>query len=232
MKMSPVTVVLVSVVSSLVTVGTIELLRGPAPADAPAPVAESTGKVRAAAQEDARPAAVLLAPAEPELPESRSQGADLSERLAALERRMAEFESSVTARTPAIPPAPKLAEDEAMREVVFDWIAEEREVRKRDQVVADEQAKQSAMEFKARYQALELARLHNLEDWQQERWAELFLTMREREREILADIDIERDDPAEVEARWEEYDEWVDGLERELTLEITPELYEEFYGEE
>lgn len=232
MKMSPLIIALVAVVSSLATVAALELFRTPAPASVSDPAAEPVREVRAAADPQVRPAAQLQAPAKLERSPSIPEASDLTERIAALELRLAQLEAGTPRRTPASDPTPAPEEQEALRGLVFDWIAEERETHKQDRVAADEQAKRSAMEFKARYQALEFAREHDLEDWQQERWAELFLLMREREREILADVDIERDDPAEVEARWEEYDEWVDRLERELTLEITPELYEEIYGED
>ena len=53
-----------------------------------------------------------------------------------------------------------------------------------------------------------------------------------RSQEIQDSIDPLVDDPSEVEARWLEFDAWVDELERELTAELDPELYAKIYGDE
>jgi len=53
-----------------------------------------------------------------------------------------------------------------------------------------------------------------------------------RTEEIERSIDLQTDDPEEVEARWAEFDEWVDQRERELTARLDPALYEKIYGED
>ena len=56
------------------------------------------------------------------------------------------------------------------------------------------------------------------------------VSLRERQEAIQASLDPLTDDPAEVEARWEEFDEWIDRREREVTMRVDPALYERLYG--
>lgn len=235
MKTSLVMVALVAVGSSLVTVGVVELLRNPrpngpavlgieTPSEAPVPItsSESAGHAQRAPAEEAGPAALVRPP------RSEKSWAELEQRIAALELQLA----STPRRVPLNAGAPELSAGDDLRQLVLDWVAEEREARWRSEELDQEERARMEREFEARQQAFMFAQQYSLDPWQQEKFAELFLEMKEREAELEASIDPTRDTPEEVEARWIEFDEWIDQRERELTALVGQELFDEIYGEE
>jgi len=219
-------VVLVAVASSLATVGAIELLRGSPP-----------GSRSSAALEPPPEPPAALAPrgVGPLVPAARApdQPTDYEARLIELERRMSALELASTARRrPETSATGELPPQDELRELVLDWVAEEREARSRARGLEEEEGRRKELEFKARYQAHMLAQEHGLARWQEDEFAELFLETRVRAEEIEKSIDPRADDPEEVEARWAEFDEWVEQRERELTARLDPALYEKIYGED
>ena len=95
-----------------------------------------------------------------------------------------------------------------------------------------EAKRRTEREWDARYGAHLFALEHHLAKWQEEKFAELYLAIKERELEIEAGIDMSSDDPGEIEARFVEFDEWCEQREREVTLLVDPELYREMYGQD
>jgi len=217
-------VVLVSALTSLATVAAVELLREPR-VDAAAGAAAGRATVRPVAP---RPESrETLAPAV-RVPLPPPDGWEA--RLVELERRMSSLESTRQA-APTAPPPVDLPSRSELRDLVLDWVAQEREARGQARELEQEDEKRAKLEFDARFQAHMLAQEHGLAEWQEKEFAALFLEIGERTAEIEAGIDPAVDDPREVEARWVEFDEWVDQRERELTARIDPALYEKIYGE-
>lgn len=218
--------VLVAVTSSLVTVGILELLR-----------ADRPGRQAALAVAPAHAPANEPAPREeqPFVPAASVSESltDFGERLAVLERRLAALEldsrSDLAATSPGADERPMQND---MRELVLGWVAEDREARRQAEKLKGEEERLSEMEFGARHQALMLAQEHGLAKWQEDRFAELFLETAMKAEEIEKTIDLQSDDPAEVEARWGEFDEWCDERERELTAQLDADLYDKIYGDE
>ena len=165
--------------------------------------------------------------------------AEVLERLDSLERRLTALESRAgqegsqrrsLAGRDAGGDGETLAPE--LEEQLTSWLGraleEERSARRsRDLARAEED-----LLFEARYQAFELAREHGLEPWQEEEFTTLFARIYRASREIEEQIESRRGDPREIEERWEEFDGWVEQLERETTLRIAPELYQELYGDE
>ena len=118
-----------------------------------------------------------------------------------------------------------------LRDLVLEWVDEEREARRRAQKLLGEDKRRQELEYGARHQAFMLAQEHGLPQWQENEFAELFLEMALRAEEIDKSIDLATADPKEVERLYAEYDAWVDRRERELTARLDPELYEKIYGD-
>ena len=170
----------------------------------------------------------LLAPAG-----AGDQPTEYAERLVELERRLAALElGSASGRMPVTATDDELPPEHALRELVLDWVADDREARRQAEELEGEEERRKQLEFDARYQALMMAQEHGLASWQRDKFAELFIEIGQRAQEIEQDVDLQADDPEEVEARWVEYDEWVDQLERELTARLDPELYDKIYGDD
>ncbi len=224
--MTPVTVALVAVVSSLATVGALELLRG-----------SRSGSQRALAVEPRTESAEAPAPREiePLVSPTRATRAldpptEYADRLAELERRIAELELGSTSRRAAVDSAtdePPAGDD--LRELVLDWVAEEREARWRAAELEEEEGRRTELEFETRFSAHMLAEEHDLLAWQEAKLAEVFLEIETRRREIDESFDLTVDDPREVEARYDEFDEWA---EERLREGLGPELFEVIHGEE
>jgi hypothetical protein len=208
----------VAVLSSLVTVGALELLGAPRAERAAASPAEGPDPIH------------VRTPAVPSAPQPRVEPNDHEERLEDLERRLAALEQSLSARREA-PDASdeELPSEEELRDLVLSWVAEDQAAQALTANQQAQQQKQRQLEFDARYQAHMFAREHGLEKWQEDEFAKLFLQVGVRAAQINANID-PAEDPAAVEARWEAFDEWVDQLERELTARVDPALYEKLYG--
>ena len=232
MKSSVPTLILVAVASSLATVESLELLRGSPQGVQPA----SSGDAQVESAGDTAPRAV-----EPLVPARMAETAaiaadsavDPGARLDELERRVSALELDLDSpRTPVTSAAAEPPPQSDLRELVLEWVAEEREVRSRAEELEQEEQRLKEVEFGARHDALMFAQEHGLAQWQQDRFAELFLETARRADELEADMDIGRDNPEELEARWAEFDEWVDRRERELTAEVDPDLYEKLYGED
>lgn len=185
-----------------------------------------------------QPSAVRVAEPNDPLVAPSSEGASgpsVSDiRLAELERRVSALEASGTSESVgnggrrALAGEPSNAEGEALREQVLGWIAEEREARRAEQARQDEADRARDLKFQVDYTSLKMAKEHGLADWQQTRLAEVFLEIETRRREIDEGIDPRTQDPAEIEARWEEFDTWADARFRE---ELGPDLYERLFGE-
>ena len=228
MKTSPVTVALVAVASSLATVGIIELLRGARPGSQPALAVEPPPGSSAA-----------LAPRGVEPPVLKTRALDqppgytgYEDRLAELERRLAALELGSTSGRAPVPSATwatsELPPQDDLRDLVLDWVAEEREARWRAEVLEEEEGRRKQQEFETRFHAYMLAQEHDLADWQEDKLAEVFLEVEVRRMEIEEDIDPLTDDPEEVEARWVEFDEWAERYEREEL----GELYDQISGDD
>lgn len=218
-------VVLLAVASSVVTVGAIELLRGARPASRPAGEGEEpSGPVAPLAAREVEPLAPAAQP--PALP------AGLEDRLAELERRLDALERDRTREPVATSSTGELPAGDELRRQVLDWVAEDSKARARAAELEKESTKRSELEFQARFQAHTFALEHDLARWQEEKFAQLYLEIAERDKAIADSIDLASADPAEVEARYAEFDEWVDQRERELTALVDPALYEEIYGED
>ena len=213
MKTSPVTIALVAVASSLATVGTIELLRGSrpvSPASAIGPPPESS-------------AALAARGSEPLVPATRAvdQSTAYEDRLVELERRIAALEfGSSSRRAPVTSATSELPPEGDLRDLVLDWVTEERETRRRAQELEEEERRRKEREFEARFRAHMLAQEHDLADWQEKKLAEVFLAVQERSAEVERGIDPLTDDPEQVEARWIEFDEWAERYEREELGEL------------
>lgn len=222
MKLLP-WVVLVSAVTALATVGAIELLR-----ESRASSAAVRGVERSPARQPQASVETLAPPARVPVPP-----AEWEERLAELERRLGDLELAPT-RQPASTASPPgdLPSRGELRDLVLDWVAQEREARGQARELEQEDEKRAQLRFEARFQAHMFAEEHGLAEWQEKEFATLFLEIGERTAEIEAGIDPAVDDPREVEARWVEFDEWVDRRERELTARIDPALYAKIYGED
>ena len=202
------TVALVAVASSIATVGALELLRG------------------------ARPARAIEPETEPAATRVLYRATGNPDRLAELERRIAALElDRVSLRTPVSPESGPPPSQDDLRNLVLELLAAEREAGSHSDELEREQERRKEREFDARYHALMFAKEHGLADWQRERFAQLFIETAERTAEIEGSIDPLIDDPEAVEARWIEFDEWVDRRERELTLQVDPELYRKLYGD-
>lgn len=167
-----------------------------------------------------------------------SDVAKLLERLERIERRLGQLEVAAR-REPAGARSEDGSEDararpvteERLRAIVGELMAEDRALRDRAAQQRSAAERVARQEFEARFQAHVFALEHGLEPWQQDEFAALFLEMRRRSDAIEDSIDPERDDPAEVEERWLEFDRWVEEREREVTARVDPELYEAIYGE-
>jgi len=220
--------VLVGVASALATLLAVELVRGgPARADGARPAPAGASEVRG--EPGVAPPAALAPLAE----RAPASDADARRRLDALEERMAAVEALLRRRPLEREKGAEAPEGGGeLRRLVFDWIAEEREERDRERAARSQLDRRAQLEFDAGFQALMFAREHDLLDWQRERFEELFLEIGERSRAIQETTDPATDDPAEVEARWVAFDEWVDGREREVTRLVAPELYGELYGDD
>ena len=68
----------------------------------------------------------------------------------------------------------RIAQDD-LRALVLEWVSEEREVRGRATQLEHEAERLKELQFGARAQALAFAQEHGLVEWQQEKFAELFL---------------------------------------------------------
>ena len=222
MKSSPIRVVVIAVTSSVATVAAVELLREARPVSQPA---VAVGQPVAARAPDAEP--LVPAPRAPDPP------ADYEQRLAELERRLAALELA-SSRQPASTTSAreKVPAEDELRERVLRWVAEDREALGRSTELEAEAKRRTEREWDARYGAHLFALEHHLAKWQEEKFAELYLAIKERELEIEAGIDMSSDDPGEIEARFVEFDEWCEQREREVTLLMDPELYREMYGQD
>lgn len=229
MKTPLVPVALVAVASSLATVGTVELLRSP-PVVALEPAASPPTARAPRGDEDA---VRMMRPADPPAELTHRLAGAYEDRLAELERRITVLElDAASARTPVTPVTNEPSDQQELRDLVLDWVAEEREARSRDAALEGEDARRKEIEFQSRQQAFAFAQEHGLGQWQQDEFAALFLEMGIRADEIERSIDLAHDDPEEVERRWTEFDEWIERRERELTLRVDPLLYDEIYGDE
>jgi len=74
-----------------------------------------------------------------------------------------------------------------------------------------------------------IAQEHELEDWQEDLLAEVFLAVEERRSEVEEGIDPLTEDPEEVERRFVEFDEWAETYSRE---HLGEELWRLLEGEE
>jgi len=106
--------------------------------------------------------------------------------------------------------------------MVLSWVAEDRAERGRASHVAAAARKLKEQEFSARYQAHMLALEHDLPQWEEDKLFAIFLEIGRRSKEVEAQIDPMTQDPAEVEALWEEFDRWVEQFERN---EMGPDLW-------
>ena len=221
--MSLITVALVAVASSLVTVGTIELMRS-----SPT-LSRSAMAIDSPAQDFEDQVAHGV---EPPVSATLALPPEYEHRLRELEQRLAALElGSSSNRVPVAPDTGELPGEDDLRELVLGWVAEEREARSHAVERTGEEELRSKREYEARFTAHMFAEEHGLDDWARDEFAELFLKTAQRTAEIEASIDISEDDPEEVEARWIEFDQWVEQLERELTAQVSLELYEKIYGE-
>jgi len=221
-KPSLLTVILLAVASSLVTVGAIELLRGsrssPEPVEAVEPRAKPTA-VPASQQAD------LLVPAST-VP---SEPAAYEERLAELERRILALEQSRASRRAPVPSAADtMARDDDLRELVLDWVAEERETRRRAAELEEVEERRKELEFGTRMNAHVLALEHGLAEWEEDKLAAVLLEIETRRDEVEGLVNPLTDDPKEAERRFIEFDEWAD---RRLKEELGQELIERLFGE-
>ena len=228
MKTSPFVVVLLAAGSSVATVAILDFLREP-----PTDVAERP--TRTVSPSPARPAPETSTPQAADSavvpPVELAPPEDLETRLAEIERRIGALELGATsARAPVAAEGSPPSQDD-LRELVLDWVAEDRLARSRARALEAEEDARKESEFNARYQALMLAQEHDLEDWHRDKFADIFLLADDRRREIEAEIDPLTQNPEEVEAIWLEFDEWIEKLEREVTA-LDPELYAKIYGED
>lgn len=234
---SPTTIILVAVASSLATVATLNL--------AQESQAAQTGKRRTSIAPlpavDGAPTEVTAVPMHfPEADRDVRLGEAeeallhaLEARLGALEERLEAVELGSSERRQIIPrPERKPQEEAQLRDLVLDWVAEDRQARAQAASLADEEEERLERQYESRYEAMMFAKEHDLEEWQRDEFARLFLERDLHASEIEQEIDPTRDDPEEVEARWLAFDEWIDQRERDLTQRIAPELYEELYGED
>ncbi len=227
MESSTILVVAVAVVSSVATVAAIELLRGSRPVSQQALAVEqpiATSAARASREvEPLPPATQALDP----LAGYEDRLAELERRLAALERAPTRQPAATASSVEELPPKDEL------RDLVLAWVAEDREALRRSEKLDAEAEERAERAFDARYQARMVALEHGLAKWQEEKFAELYLETMERRDEIEDSIDLSSGDPAEIEARWVEFDEWCEQRERELaSLVRRPELYDKIFGED
>ncbi len=224
MKGSTILVVGVAVVSSVATVAASELLRGSRSASQSALAVEqpiATSAARASREVEPLPPATL------------DPLAGYEDRLAELERRLAALESAPTRQlAAAVSSAEGLPPRDELRDLVLAWVAEDREARGRSEELDAEAKRLAERGFDARYGAHLVALEHGLAKWQEEKFAEHYLETVERRDEIEDSIDLSSGDPAEIEARWVEFDEWCEQRERELvSLVGRPELFDKLFGE-
>lgn len=216
----------VFVALALVTVGWFRVSSSTPrpPADAP--------HVDVPAPAEMRPPILPIAEEAPDAQASRGAPIE-AERVADLERRVEALERALASRR-AVAPAAGVEPpgEEALRERVLAWVAEDRAQRAADEAREAEDAQLRQLEFGARYRARTLAHEHDLTTAQEESLVELFVEVEQRRRAIEAAIDVATDDPDEVEARWLVFDEWADQREREVTAQVSTALYEDLYGEE
>lgn len=226
MKSSTTLVVAVAVVSSVATVAAIELLRGSRPVGQPALAVEqpiATSAARALREVEALPPATqALDP----LAGYEDRLAELERRLAALERAPTRQPASTASTSEELPP------EEELRDLVLAWVAEDREALGRSEKLDAEAKERAERAFDARYQARMVALEHGLANWQEEKLAELYLEIGERTDEIEDSIDLSSADPAEIEARWVEFDEWAEQRERDVCSLVDPALYNKLFGED
>ena len=231
MKTPVLPLALVAVLSSASTVLLLELLR---------PRHDHGPSVRASsASAPARPDASASPASEPLVGGSSLTGGatGLADRLDELERRLRSLESG-TRREPVLGPAAgdalpaEAATREGLRGLVLDWVGEENEARRLEREREHASEREAERRFDARFEAYMLATEHDLEPWQQRAFEDLFLEIRQREEALEESFDLTRDDPAEVEEQWEEFDQWVDERERYVVENFAPELAEDWFGEE
>ena len=215
MKSPLVPALLAAIVSSLTTVGLLEVLRAP---HAPSALLQPSRTTRAV--EEQSPSA----PSEPPRDSVRQRplvDATFEERLAELDRRIAALEvdgpPTRTALTneSAAPPA----RDE-LRKLVLDWVNQEREERNVAAKRAAEQAAADQHEFSARYRAHTIALEHGLTSMEEQRLVDVFITVQTKAEELDASIDRANSDPADVEALFEEFDRWAEQYEREQLADL------------
>ncbi len=218
-------VVLLSAITSVVTLGAFELLRenraGP-------PTRASPGTSRARRTSVPETVGTSLDAANSEPDGARVDPEDLVElarRIEALERRLAASERS-TVRAPL---EQRRKADSDLREIVLEWVAEERAQRQREGAEQAHEAERRQLEFEAEMQALMLAKEHGLQVWEERQLVELFLEIETRRLEIEQSLEPGLDDPREVERRFEEFDLWADRRYRER---LDPELFERLFGDE
>ncbi len=228
MKTSLITVALVTVATSLATVGIIELLRGARPGSQPDLAVEPPpGSSAALAPRGVEP--VVSATHALDQPPGYTAYED---RLLELERRLAALELGSTSRRAPVPSATaatgELPPQDDLRDLVLDWVAEEREARWRAEELQEAEDRRKEQEFDARFHAYMLAQEHDLADWQKDKLAQVFLEVEVRRVEIEEDIDPLTDDPEEVEERWVEFDEWAEQVEKEEL----GELYDQISGDD
>lgn len=230
MKSPTILVVAVAVVSSVATVAAIELLRGSRPVSQPALAVEQPIATSAASASQSSQGVEPLPPAT----QAPDPLAGYEDRLAELERRLVALERAPT-RQPAatVSTIEELPPVDELRDLVLAWVAADREALGRSGELDAEAKRRAERAFDARYGAHMVALEHGLARWQEEKFAELYLGTMERRDEIEDSIDLSSGDPAEIEARWVEYDEWCEQRERELvSLVGRPELYDKIFGED
>jgi len=206
---SPVTIALLAVASSLATVATFELLRG-SPLAVPAtsvvearPLSPTAGRTHEAEPHNVE----VLSAVDP----AHGQPTNFQIRLAELELRIAALEVDPRpARESESTKVEAQRQKTELRTLVLDWIAEEREDRRRAELLKNEQDRLTGLEFSSRYRANELAEQFNLADWEVNKLVDLFLEIEARRKEVEEGLDFGTVDPDEFEARWTEFDEWAD----------------------
>jgi hypothetical protein len=223
--MSLLTVALVAVASSLATVGAIEFLRGlesnPAQVRAVEPRAEGGADPRGSLR---RP---LESPSR--APVRTPTGED---RLANFERRLSDLEQwSNSPRTPLDDSADfgEGGRKKALRALVLGWVEEDREFRRLSEEQQAAENRRKEREFSTRMEAHFLALEHGLLEWEQELLAGVLFEIETRREEVEGAIDPRKDDPAEAEQRFVEFDEWAN---QRLQDELGLELYERIFGAE